>query len=173
MNSTLPVITSLILSICAIILAGYSLFKSATSASLKKLFSSEPEPETLQQILLKIANRVEGLGEQQNRHQQDLAQLGNILNTAIRHVSIVRFDSGSSDGGNLSFSLALLDGSQTGIVITSLHGREHNRVYVKPITQGASANVLSSEETEAIMQALTGAIPAPEAPKKRSRKTQS
>lgn len=173
MNLNLPVITSLILAICAIILAGYSLSKSSTNASLKKLFSSETEPETLQQILLKIADRVEELGQQQNRHQQDIDKLSSILNTAIRHVSIVRFDSGSSDGGNLSFSLALLDGSQTGIVITSLHGREHNRVYVKPITQGASANVLSTEETEAIMQALTGTIPAPEVPKKRSRKTQS
>jgi hypothetical protein len=57
-------------------------------------------------------------------------------------------------GGRLSFSCALLDDEGTGVVLTSINGRQETRVYAKPVTAGTSSYNLSTEEQEAIRQAL-------------------
>lgn len=68
----------------------------------------------------------------------------------------MRFNPFSQTGGNQSFSLALLDGNNDGIVISSLHNREETRVYAKIVKKGESEKEMpfSDEEREAIRQAL-------------------
>ena len=56
-------------------------------------------------------------------------------------------------GADLSFSCALLDGQDNGVVVTSLYGRTECRTYAKPIRAGASSYVLTDEEKQALMQA--------------------
>jgi hypothetical protein len=67
---------------------------------------------------------------------------------------LVRFNPFSEIGGNQSFSIALLDGNNSGIVVTSLYSREGNRVYAKPIDNGQSKYPLSEEEKEVINKAI-------------------
>jgi hypothetical protein len=68
----------------------------------------------------------------------------------------VRYDAFEDVGGRLSFSCALLDDHGSGVVVTSINGRQDTRVYAKPIAEGRSAYNLSVEEDEAIRQALAG-----------------
>lgn len=75
---------------------------------------------------------------------------------SIKKLGIVRFNPFSEVGGNQSFSIALLDGNDNGIVITSLYNREGNRIYAKPIKSGSSEYLLSNEEKQAIEQAKLG-----------------
>ena len=71
-----------------------------------------------------------------------------------QRLGIVRFNPFSDTGGSQSFSLAILDGQNNGIVMTSLHARSGNRWYVKEIVQGKGINVeLSKEEQAAIRTA--------------------
>jgi len=56
-------------------------------------------------------------------------------------------------GGDQSFSIALLDKQNSGVVITSLYTRDGNRVYAKPIENGTSEYTLSKEEKEALSRA--------------------
>ena len=79
-----------------------------------------------------------------------------LINAAVRHVGLLRYDAFEDVGGRLSFSCALLDDSGTGVVLTSINGRQDTRVYAKPIAEGASAYNLSGEEEEAIRQAFDG-----------------
>lgn len=71
----------------------------------------------------------------------------------IQKVGIVRFNPFKELGGDQSFSIALLDGRDNGIVLTSLYTREGNRVYAKPVQNGTSSYHLSEEEKEAIKKA--------------------
>lgn len=71
----------------------------------------------------------------------------------IQKVGIVRFNPFKELGGDHSFSLAVLDGRETGIVITSLHTRDRTRVYIKSIKNGKSDSELSSEEVRALAKA--------------------
>jgi len=85
-----------------------------------------------------------------DRRQQDL------IEGAVRHVGLVRYDAFEDVGGRLSFSCAMLDDNGHGVVVTSINGRQDTRVYAKPITDGKSPYNLSIEEEEAIRQALAG-----------------
>ena len=65
--------------------------------------------------------------------------------------SLVKFNPFAELGGDQSFSLALLDDENRGIVITSLHGRQATRIYTKVIGDGKVK--LSEEEKKAVKQA--------------------
>ena len=87
------------------------------------------------------------------RDQQQQA----LIEGSVRRMSLLRYDAFEDVGGRLSFSCAMLDEHGTGVVLTSINGRQETRVYAKPITQGTSTYNLSSEEDEAIRQALAAA----------------
>jgi hypothetical protein len=69
---------------------------------------------------------------------------------ALRHLAVVRYDAFSDMGGRLSWSLALLDESGDGVVLTSIHGRSEARTYAKNIAAWSCDQQLSPEETEAV-----------------------
>jgi hypothetical protein len=74
----------------------------------------------------------------------------------IQKIGIVRFNPFRELGGDHSFSLALLDATLSGFVITGLHTRERTRVYVKTVEKGESKFELSKEEKEAVKKAQRG-----------------
>ena len=89
---------------------------------------------------------------------QELFEISNkihaLANRSIHKVAMVRFNPFKDLGGNQSFSLALLDGKNDGIIISSLHTREGTRVYSKAITKGeASEHELTDEEQSILAQA--------------------
>lgn len=74
---------------------------------------------------------------------------------SIQKVGVVRFNPFEESGGNQSFSIALLDQKDDGVVISSYHAKDATRVYAKPIKNGESKYPLSKEEGEAIKQAVS------------------
>ena len=60
--------------------------------------------------------------------------------------------------GKLSYSLALLDKENNGILINSMYSREGCYSYVKEIIKGESYINLSEEEAEALKLAVNGGI---------------
>ena len=78
------------------------------------------------------------------------------IEAGLRRVALVRYDAFDDVGGRLSFSCALLDERGSGIVFTSINGRQDTRVYAKPVQVGTSTYNLSLEEEEAIAQAMRG-----------------
>jgi hypothetical protein len=73
---------------------------------------------------------------------------------ASQKISVVRYNPFGDTGGDQSFSLAVLDAHNSGYVLTSIHGRQGTRVYLKPIDFGKSKHSLSEEENQAIQQAI-------------------
>jgi hypothetical protein len=71
----------------------------------------------------------------------------------VQKVGLVRFNPFQETGGDHSFSIALLDGKDTGVVLTGLHTRERTRVYAKAIKKGKSEHELSNEEKKAFTKA--------------------
>jgi hypothetical protein len=80
-----------------------------------------------------------------------------LIEGSVRHISLLRYDAFEDVGGRLSFSCAMLDDHATGVVLTSINGRQETRVYAKPIAEGTSTYNLSVEESEAIRQAMAPA----------------
>ena len=83
----------------------------------------------------------------------DLAALRADIAQALRHVAVVRYDAFADTGGQLSWSLALLDDGGSGIVVTAIQGRNESRTYAKSISDWSSEAQLSPEEEDAISHA--------------------
>lgn len=95
----------------------------------------------------KAQEKISQLGEQIQSLQKE-----NQLN--IQKLGLVRFNPFSETGGNQSFSLALMDGDDNGLVLTSLHSREMTRIYAKPVKKNKGQGFeLSSEEKQAVKNA--------------------
>jgi len=97
--------------------------------------------EAVQQITA-LRRRLEAL-------EQGVAQTTATLSTAVR-VGVIRYNPFPDMGGNMSFSVALLDARSNGVVISVLNDREGSRVYGKLVEAGVSSQKLSDEEQQAI-----------------------
>ena len=75
------------------------------------------------------------------------------LAVAIQKVGMVRYNAFPGLGSDQSFSLALLDSRDDGVVITSIYGREESRLFAKPIKGGQSRYRLTDEELLALDRA--------------------
>lgn len=98
----------------------------------------------------RLGERVDAL----NALQRDLERTGQ---RAIQRVGVVRFNPFTDTGGDQSFAIALLDTLGNGLVVSSLHGRADTRVFAKQVRGGRSKHQLSTEEEDAIRQALAPA----------------
>lgn len=74
----------------------------------------------------------------------------------IQRVELLRYNPFGDTGGDQSFTVALLDRSGSGFIITSLHSRSGTRVFGKPVSKGkASGFEFSKEEEEVVKKAMS------------------
>jgi hypothetical protein len=85
--------------------------------------------------------------------RQEVAALKAESAQALRHVAVIRYDAFTDTGGQLSWSMALLDDSGSGVVVSSIQGRNEARTYAKNVAAWASETQLSPEEEDAIANA--------------------
>ena len=117
-----------------------------------------PQDERLEVLVAVQQRAIARLEDAVRRLAANERQLGEVLEGAVQHVGVVRFDAFEDMGGRLSFSAALLDAKGDGVVITSINGRQDTRCYAKRVEQGTSIHNLSDEEEQAIREALN-AVP--------------
>ncbi len=103
-----------------------------------------------------VSRTVEAFGvlrEDVHSLDRELAHTRVELSSALRHVTVVRYDAFGDLGGRFSFSAALLDDQGDGIVLTSIHGRSETRTYIKGLVGGVAEIELSPEELQAVRDA--------------------
>lgn len=71
----------------------------------------------------------------------------------VQKIGLIRYNPFKELGGDHSFSLAILDGKDNGVVVTSLHTRDRTRIYMKEIKSAKSDTELSVEEKKALLRA--------------------
>ena len=69
-------------------------------------------------------------------------------------VSVIRYKAFEDVGSDLSFSVALLDGENNGVILTGIYGRDYSTTYAKPIDKGISRYDLSEEELHVLNAAM-------------------
>ena len=77
------------------------------------------------------------------------------LDGAIAHWGLIRYDAYNEMSGRQSTSIALLDSSRSGVVLSSIHHRDQARLYAKQVSKGKGELRLSPEEEEALRLALS------------------
>jgi hypothetical protein len=114
----------------------------AHGAELRQAF------DVLRDWVEEMAARLEGrLGTAEDR-----------LDATIAYRGLVRYDAYNEMSGRQSTSIALLDASRSGIILSSIHHRDQARLYAKQVRDGRGELELSPEEEEAVRLALAGDV---------------
>jgi hypothetical protein len=116
------------------------------------------------QDLVSHAAELERQFEALHQYVEDAAaRLNNRMDVAERRIdrtvayrSLVRYDAYGEMSGRQSTSIALLDATRSGIVLSSIHHRDQARLYAKSVRDGVPELELSPEENEAIRLAFEG-----------------
>lgn len=87
-------------------------------------------------------------------NKEEIALLKRQTKGYFQKMALSRYNPFNETGGNQSFSLALLDGENNGIVISSFHSREGTRLYTKQVIEGRTDESFSQEEKKAIQEAI-------------------
>ena len=84
------------------------------------------------------------------KNKKDIQALFKRLESVYQKMGLVRYDAFKQMGGQLSYSLALLDENNNGFIINSIHSTEGCYSYSKEIRNGENNISLSAEEEEAL-----------------------
>lgn len=76
------------------------------------------------------------------------------ITSTFHKLGIVKYDAFKEMGGNLSFALCLLDDTNTGFILNTMHGRDSSYTYIKEIIKGEAYATLGEEERDALEKAI-------------------
>ena len=111
----------------------------------------------LVEFAVSLQGRIDGLHRTVDEVAAALARLERRVDSTVSHLAVVRYDAYENTGGHQSASVALLDNSRTGVVLSAIQGRDYARIYIKELEGGRAAVSLSPEEQEAVERAMKSA----------------
>jgi len=120
--------------------------------------------DQLEALLAEVLERGDRMGARQRESERFQGAATRLLETSLVAPQLVRYDAYDNIAGSQSFSFALLDRRHTGLILTSLVGRDGGRLYVKLIHEGVSSVPLSDEETTALQRAREDSPAATDSP---------
>ncbi|MEK7643056.1 MAG: DUF4446 family protein [Patescibacteria group bacterium] len=140
--------TSIVALLCVVIGARLYLVEK----KLKKLFSGR-DAQSVEGLVYEHATSIEVLQKESLVFQSAIKDFDERFLFAVQKIGMVRFNPFSNTGGDQSFAIALLDGSDNGFVISGLYLHGQPMVYAKPIEAGVPRYALSDEEKQALGKA--------------------
>jgi HAMP domain-containing protein len=108
----------------------------------------------LMSYALSLLARVESVEARATEVESIVDSLGRRVDSSLQQRALIRYDALDGSGGRQSVSMALLDASGSGFVLTAIQDREYARIYVKELREGEADLDLSPEERKAVDEAL-------------------
>ena len=106
--------------------------------------------ENVEKILSEYLKIVDEMMKKSKNHEEEIIRLENNLKKCVQKVGIVRYNAYGDTGSDLSFTLALMDADDNGVVVNGLYSRESSSIFAKPLVKGETKYNLSAEEIQAI-----------------------
>ncbi len=131
-----------------------------TLCKLKKLkrrvdaLTRGKDAETMEDSILEFFERIESLEDAESKMHRDIRDIKENLKITYQKSALIKYDAFREMSGALSYSLALLDKQNNGVIISSMYSREGCYTYAKDIVNGKCKINLSDEEAEALKQAV-------------------
>lgn len=142
------VIILLILYITSVI----NLKKLRTSYS--RFMSKLGNGNNIEELLKEYIKRVETVEAKNGEIISYCKLIDENIKRCTQKIGIVRYNAFKDVGSDLSFTLAILDDYNNGVVLNGIYARDNSNIYAKPIENGQSKYILSEEEKEAVNKAI-------------------
>lgn len=143
----------LVLAVLTVVLLILLIVQISKTNKLKKRldqFLLGKDGASLEQDILKLYDDNQFLRELEEKDRNDIDTIFKRMQTVYQKMGLVRYDAFNQMGGQLSYSLALLDENDNGFIINSVHSTEGCYSYSKEIRNGDNNITLSAEEAEAL-----------------------
>lgn len=142
-----------VIAVITIILVRFSLLLNGTRKKFADLLNSNSS-QNIEEMLLEHLKERQELRKQIEQLDERVISLERKIQRSKRHVGLVRYDAFHDIGGNQSFTLAVYDDNGDGVLVSSIIGRADNKVYGKHLMNGKADHTLTSEEQQAILDAV-------------------
>ncbi|GAA0079218.1 DUF4446 family protein [Clostridium sp. CTA-5] len=109
--------------------------------------------KNLEQMLNEKLDNIEEAKSISEKALEECGRLENKIKECVQKVAIMRYKAFEDVGSDLSFSIAMLDDNNDGIILTGIYGRQESTTYAKPIDKGISRYDLSEEELYVLSEA--------------------
>lgn len=120
----------------------------------KKFMKKLGNGNNIQDAIEKYMEKIDEVESKNQELKNYCNQLDNTIAKSIQKVGLIRYSAFKDTGSDLSFTLALLNEENTGIVLNGIYSREMSNIYAKPVEKGTSTYTLSEEEKQAISKAI-------------------
>lgn len=117
-----------------------------------RLFGKKAPPDG--KLLEDVLSKISRIDARLEKSMERIGVMEHLSAANIRKVGFLRFNPFRDTGGDQSFSLALLDNEDNGVVLLSLYTREGVRLYAKSIHSGKAKQPLSDEEETVLAEAI-------------------
>ena len=132
----------------------YMMIRYRQLSNSYNFFMKGKSGENLEGTIFKITEEIKKLKFEDKENKDAIRVINKNLRAAYQKFGVVKYNAFKGMGGNLSFAFAMLDYTNTGYILNSVHSREGCFVYVKVVDRGQTEVLLGTEEKEALEQAL-------------------
>lgn len=130
-------------------------FKKLKKITLKyEKLVENTQGESLDQVIIVNKESIRELNGELYRSNEKISNIQKQLDEAIQKTGFKRYNAFSDMGSNMSFSVAMLDEKNNGVILSSLYGRDGCSMYGKSVETGKSQYPLSEEELEVLNEAI-------------------
>lgn len=118
-----------------------------------KMYESGSLSQTLEQAIQGLKKDLDQTKEELKEERRKLVHVIAKERKAIKKVKLVKYNAFESQGGNVSYALALLNEENSGIIINSIHSTDFSFSYAKEVEDGHVKQIMSKEEEKVLTQA--------------------
>ena len=142
------------ISIISIIIALCAIIKYNRVYRLYDGFMRGRDAESLEGLILEENERIEKLEQADLNNKEVMRSMNRNIRSSYQKMGIVHYDAFEGMGGKISFALALLDYTNSGLIINCMHGANGCFLYIKDVDAGTTGIQLGAEEKHALEKAL-------------------
>ncbi len=104
----------------------------------------------IEELLETCIDKVNQVSIKNKEIESDINNIERNLIQCVQKVGIVRYNAFDNVGSDLSFSIAMLDNNDDGVILSGIYSRDSSSSYAKPVVGGKSRYTLSAEEVQAL-----------------------
>ncbi|MEY8763276.1 MULTISPECIES: DUF4446 family protein [Clostridium] len=158
-NLQLYIVIGLVILVIILLIMNVIIFKSLNRLERKyKKLVRGSSGKNLEDLIVKYFDKVNDAQKESENVKKMYDNLNSKIKRCIQKISIVRYRAFEDVGSDLSFSIALLDANNDGVIITGIYGRDESTTYAKPIDSGMSRYELSQEEKQVLNECINKGI---------------
>ncbi|KPU42944.1 hypothetical protein OXPF_37130 [Oxobacter pfennigii] len=110
--------------------------------------------KNMEELLMDFVSKLDAMEGKVDKNDKLYKDMDSRMKKCVQKVSIIRYKAFDEMGAALSFSIAMLDANNDGIIVTGIYGRNECTTYAKPVDKGIPKYDLSDEEETVLQDAI-------------------